>query len=115
MGGDGCENNASLPMKRESEPWTVELLNKQPSHRQTMPQDLPEFYELHLIILSVICFLSLLADRYLVGSTAKQNVKDDVDERLLESGKGSSSLATLMRKYLVVYGIVMSLSPGYSF
>jgi len=60
-------------------------------------QNLPEFYELNLIILSIICLLSLLADRYVVGAKSKQNVKEG----------DSSSLATLTRKYLVVYGIVM--------
>jgi hypothetical protein len=72
-------------------------------------QNLPDFYELHLIVLCIICFLSLLADRYLVGTKTKQNLDDGVDERRLESaGSGSSSsLATLTRKYLVVYGIVM--------
>lgn len=71
--------------------------------RRTM-QSLPEFYELHLIILSIICVLSLLADRYI---KTKQNTRDatSVDERL---GSGnSSSLAILTNKYLVVYGIVM--------
>lgn len=63
---------------------------------------LPEFYELHLIILSIVCLLSLLADRY----TKKSRIVKDVDERL-----GSSSLATLTRQYLVVYAIVMGLSP----
>ena len=62
-------------------------------------EGLPEFYELHLIILSIVCLLSLLADRY---SKKKQKLRDVVDER-----HGSSSLATLTRQYLVVYGIVM--------
>jgi MFS transporter, MFS domain-containing protein family, molybdate-anion transporter len=65
-------------------------------------QDLPEFYELHLILLSIFCLLSLLADRY-----AKTR-QTSVDER---PGSGnSSSLATLTRQYLVVYGIVMGSS-----
>lgn len=63
-------------------------------------QGLPEFYELHLIILSIICLLSLLADRY-------AKTRDLVDER---PGLGNSSLATLTRQYLVVYSIVMGLS-----
>ena len=68
-------------------------------------EGLPEFYELHLIILSVICLLSLLADRY---SKKNRRLRDVVDER-----QGSSSLATLTRQYLVVYGIVMGSSPYY--
>ena len=72
-------------------------------HHETM-DGLPEFYELHLIILSIICFLSLLVDRY---SKKNRIVKDVVDERQ----GGSSSLATLTRQYLVVYAIVMGLSP----
>ncbi|KAF8805737.1 DUF791-domain-containing protein [Phlegmacium glaucopus] len=66
-------------------------------------QNLPEFYELNLIILSIICLLSLLADRYAVGAKTKQNSKDVADGRL-----DNNALATLTRKYLVVYGIVMS-------
>ena len=73
-------------------------------HLATMQlQGPPEFYELHLIILSIICLLSLLADRY---TKTKQNSGDVVDER----PGNSSSLATLTRQYLVVYGIVMSSS-----
>jgi hypothetical protein len=67
-------------------------------------EGLPEFYELHLIILSIVCLLSLLADR-----CTKKNRRDVVDERL-----GTGSLATLMRQYLVVYGIVMG-SPPYHY
>lgn len=63
---------------------------------------LPEFYELHLILLSIVCLLSLLADRY---SKKNRKLRDVVDERL-----GSSSLATLTRQYLVVYAIVMGSS-----
>ena len=62
-------------------------------------EGLPEFYELHLIILSIVCFLSLLADRY---SKSNRKQRDAVDER-----QGSGSLATLTRQYLVVYAIVM--------
>lgn len=67
-------------------------------------EGLPEFYELHLIVLSIICLLSLLADRY-----TKKRHRDLGDERLLGSSSGSS-LATLTRQYLVVYGIVMGSS-----
>ena len=68
-------------------------------------EGLPDFYELHLIILSIVCLLSLLADRY---TKTKRKLGDVVDERL-----GSGSLATLTRQYLVVYGIVMGPSPYY--
>ena len=77
----------------------------QPATVTTNMEGLPEFYELHLIILSVICLLSLLADRY---SKKNRRLRDVVDER-----QGSSSLATLTRQYLVVYGIVMGSSPYY--
>ena len=70
-------------------------------------EGLPEFYELHLIILSIICLLSLLADRY---TKAKRKPGDVVDKQLLG---GSNSLATLTRQYLVVYGIVMGPSLYY--
>lgn len=63
-------------------------------------EGLPEFYELQLIILSIICLLSLLADRF---SKTKRKVGDVV----LDSG----SLASLTRQYLLVYGIVMGPSP----
>ena len=68
-------------------------------------EGLPEFYELHLIVLSIVCLLSLLADRY---SKTNRKPKDVVDERL-----GSGNLTTLTRQYLVVYGIVMGSSPYY--
>ena len=71
----------------------------------TSMEGLPEFYELHLIILSIVCLLSLLADKY----QKKDRIPKDVDERL-----GSGSLATLTRQYLVVYGIVMGSFAHYS-
>ena len=66
-------------------------------------EGLPEFYELHLIILSIVCLASLLADKY---SKKNRRLGDVVDERL-----GSGNLATLTRQYLVVYAIVMGSLP----
>ncbi|KAF8196104.1 hypothetical protein BJ912DRAFT_956324 [Pholiota molesta] len=65
------------------------------------------FYEQQLLGLGVFCLLALTADRYVAKSTKQLQSKISADDRL-ESGKSSSSaLATLTRKYLLVYAIVM--------
>ncbi|KAF9479320.1 DUF791-domain-containing protein [Pholiota conissans] len=65
------------------------------------------FYEQQLLGLGVICLLALTADRYVAKSAKQLQSKSSADDRL-ESGKTSSSaLATLTRKYLLVYAIVM--------
>jgi hypothetical protein len=66
------------------------------------------FYERQLVILSSICVLSLILERYF--SKPRQLPKQSPEERL-ENGsspRGSTnSLAILTRQYLVVYALVM--------
>ncbi|KAF8957856.1 hypothetical protein BDZ97DRAFT_1924236 [Flammula alnicola] len=66
------------------------------------------FYELQLLGLGVLCFVSLSLDRYITQNAKKYQSKTSADDRL-ESGKSgnASALAALTRKYLLVYGIVM--------
>ncbi|KAI6029875.1 hypothetical protein PISMIDRAFT_680734 [Pisolithus microcarpus 441] len=66
------------------------------------------FYELQLVILISACLLFLLVERHV--STRKRMTAKDHDPDRLENG-GSitpvNALATLTRRYLVVYAIVM--------
>ncbi|KJA17597.1 hypothetical protein HYPSUDRAFT_46222 [Hypholoma sublateritium FD-334 SS-4] len=66
------------------------------------------FYEQQLLGLGVVCVLALTLDRYVSNSAEQQQSKAHAEDRL-EGGKtGSSALATLTRKYLLVYAIVMA-------
>ncbi|KAF9051877.1 hypothetical protein BJ165DRAFT_1340856 [Panaeolus papilionaceus] len=67
-----------------------------------------DFYERQLVVLSVLCGISLIVDRYVASKGKKQPHVQSADERL-EGGKtnASTALADLTRKYLVVYAIVM--------
>lgn len=65
------------------------------------------FYEQQLLGLGVVCVLALTLDRYVSNSAEQQQSKAHAEDRL-EGGKTSgSALATLTRKYLLVYAIVM--------
>ncbi|KAI6097186.1 hypothetical protein F5141DRAFT_1149880 [Pisolithus sp. B1] len=66
------------------------------------------FYELQLIILISACLLFLLVERHV--STRKRTTAKDHDPDRLENGGSTTpvnALATLTRRYLVVYAIVM--------
>jgi hypothetical protein len=71
------------------------------------------FYELQLLVLASVCTVSIVLENYIAKKT-KRNSKTSngsVNERLEDgvaaSMGGSSALSSLMRRYLVVYAIVM--------
>ncbi|KAF8156026.1 hypothetical protein B0H34DRAFT_659078 [Crassisporium funariophilum] len=71
-------------------------------------QGIPAFYELQLIILSVVCVVSLIADRYLSSKARRNQAKGEVGHQGNgKSGSSNPALAALTRKYLVVYALVM--------
>jgi hypothetical protein len=75
------------------------------------------FYEFQLLILVSVCTVSIGVERHLNKKTKHQlTVKSSPDERLEDgvaaSAAGSSGLPSLMRKYLVVYAIVMGALSG---
>lgn len=69
------------------------------------------FYELQLLILVSACLFCLLVDRY-ASSTRRAPAKDHDPDRLENGGSTTpvNALATLTRRYLVVYAIVMGAS-----
>lgn len=73
---------------------------------------LTSFYETWLVLLTVICILVLLLERYVSGLKSEATSKESADDRL-ENGRSQNSgntFAALARKYLVVYAIVMGQS-----
>ena len=73
------------------------------------------FYETQLALLTGFCIFYLLLERY--ASKQKRSLPKNQDPDYVEKGhshkrsssvSGASGLAQLTRKYLVVYGIVMS-------
>lgn len=70
------------------------------------------FYELQLLILASICTIAIVAERH----ARHKSGKDSRDERLedgvqvMTSVGGSSALSSLMKRYLVVYAVVMGAS-----
>lgn len=73
------------------------------------------FYQAQLALLSGFCIFSLLLERY--ASKQKRSLPKNQDPDNVENGhshkrsssmSGANALAQLTRKYLVVYGIVMS-------
>jgi hypothetical protein len=72
-----------------------------------------QFYELQLILLTGFCISSLLLERYASKQKHSLTPKENRDSSV-ENGQGHNvstsnpgGLATLTRKYLVVYAIVM--------
>jgi hypothetical protein len=66
---------------------------------------MPEFYELQLILLTSFCLFALLLERY--ASTRKPAPKT---HDFFQDGKAAptpSTFASLAKKYLIVYAIVM--------
>lgn len=72
------------------------------------------FYELQLMLLTGFCIFSLLLERQ--AAKQKRSLPKDRDPERLENGHGHTrsgsasshgGLATLTRKYLIVYAIVM--------
>jgi hypothetical protein len=75
-----------------------------------------QFYELQLILLTGFCIFSLLLERYASKQKRSLAPKGSHDPDRLENGHGHTrsisisghgGLATLTRKYLAVYAIVM--------
>jgi hypothetical protein len=81
------------------------------------------FYKYQLVLLSVICIVLLAFERYLKSKKSPDHPKDYKLEESIEDGRSalqtngaavltsnvarSGALQTLMRKYLLVYAIVM--------
>jgi len=65
------------------------------------------FYELQLVILVSACLFFLLIERHV--SSKKRALAKDHDPDILENGGSTpiNALATLTKRYLVVYAIVM--------
>jgi len=77
---------------------------------------MPQFYELQLILLTGFCIFALFIERCASKQTRSLTPKELRDPVRLENGHTRSNsasissyggLATLTRKYLVVYAIVM--------
>ncbi len=70
---------------------------------------LTSFYETWLVLLTILCILLLMLERYVSGIKSEVTTKESADDRL-ENGRSPTSgnaLTVLARKYLVVYAIVM--------
>ena len=75
--------------------------------------DILRFYQSQLVILSIICGLAYLLDKYV----AKKWQHQDVTSERLESDTRPAHPATvaeLTRKYLIVYAIVMGMYSSYA-
>ena len=79
------------------------------------------FYELQLLVLASVCTVALGFERF-VSKKPKQDLKsgkDSANERLedgvVPSMGASTGLSSLMRKYLIVYAIVMGVSCSLHF
>ncbi|CAK5262093.1 unnamed protein product [Mycena citricolor] len=72
--------------------------------------EISKFYDIQLLILSALCLLALVLDRFYSMSRRKHASEDALAERA-ESGYGitgtGEALATLTKQYLIVYSIVM--------
>ncbi|KAF9447211.1 DUF791-domain-containing protein [Macrolepiota fuliginosa MF-IS2] len=67
------------------------------------------FYETWLVLLTALCLLLLLVERYVSGLEKGLTVKESADDKL-ESARPPNSgnaLKVLARKYLIVYAMVM--------
>lgn len=68
-----------------------------------------DFYQSQLCLLSVVCLVALLLERYASsGRKASPKGREDLEDGLAASpSTNPNTLAVLTRQYLIVYAIVM--------